>query len=181
MALEGCIYSSGGRLTVFAIKRFRYFHEGVGDLTEIWKEKHGHLIPKTQSRPRQYKPLVPLGFKYCHGCEDARPRDEFSVDRSRGDELSGRCRKCMAKRWKNSNSQICNSCEGECVGNTCRRCYSIQVRVREAEWEALSLIPSIVYEAQKPFRDFMRELAERRNLTPQKRLMMLLERVSSGT
>lgn len=179
-----CIKGDGGRLARFAIKRFWLFESDLSvedfsaGMNALWREKHqkASIIPK---RPARYKIAAPEGMKHCNGCERDRVHAEFSVDRSRPDGLNNRCRECAAKNWKRMQGQLCKKCGGECVGQICHRCYTIAIRVREAEWDALSLIPSLVYEAQRPLRDFMRDLAEMTNVTPQKRLKMLLERIAA--
>jgi hypothetical protein len=175
-----CVKGNGGRNARFAIKRFLFFDQGIGDLTDIWREKHGKpLKPRPQKRPKTFV-VVPDGFKHCYGCESTLPHSEFSADRSRGDGFNNRCRDCAARRWKDANEQICDRCGGGCVGQTCARCLLVMRRVRDAEWDALAIVPNLIYEAQEPLRRFLSELASTGNLSPHKRLQMLLSRIENG-
>lgn len=178
--LTGCITDkSAGHLARMAIKRMRIFETAVtGDdhselMNEWWKEKHGHTstLPKPQSRRRAADP----NEKYCNGCERDRDKKEFNVDRSRRDGLSNRCRECGSKQWLKANHRLCDSCGGWCVGNLCRRCMTVQIRVRDAEYDVISTIPTMMRDADRDLEEFMKSLSP--NLSRSERLNILIARV----
>lgn len=181
--LTGCIANdAAGRLARAGIKRFLIFESELdaddlsAAMNEWWKEKHGHsLLPTTPKRPRRYKVSEGTKTKYCNGCESDLSRSAFCVDRSRRDGLSNRCRDCASKRWKKLNGQLCESCGGVSVGQTCRRCLTIKVRVRDTEYEAISTIPLMFARASRELEEFMKSLSP--NLSRDQRLSILIARV----
>lgn len=178
--LDGCIYGDGGRLTAMAIKRFRIFEAPYDpdshswSMLALWKEKHGHsLTPTKPKAPKRVK--TDAAHKWCNGCEQVLPVASFCVDRSRARGLANRCRDCNAGQWKRNNHHLCKSCGMWCVGQTCRRCMTVSIRVRDTEFEAISAIPLLLQSARRELEEFIRSLNPR--LTPDQRLRLLLERV----
>lgn len=184
--LTGCIVNrDASRLTRAAIKQFRVLSRPVSPerfseiVNEIWREKHGIQL---RDRPRPGKRVkCDPGFKYCNGCERILPIASFSVDRSRRSGRNNRCRNCVKADWKRVNHERCISCGGWCVGQVCRRCYRLNIIVRDAEHEALSLMPRMIAEGRKELDEFMRSLGANRKLSPQRRLQKLVERLASGS
>lgn len=175
-----CVKGNGGRLAAIAIKRFWLFEivvdgDTLGDgLTQLWKEKHGHAEASgAPKRPKRVK--TDADHKWCNGCEQALPVAAFSVDRSRARGLANRCRECAARQWKKNNRQVCKSCESYCVGQVCRRCLTIQIRIRDAEFDALATMPRMLAEARHGLEAFIESLSPK--LSQSERLKLLLERV----
>lgn len=175
-----CIKGNGGHFTAMSIRRFKLFESGLDTdafsdaMNLLWKEKHGHdLAPRKPKAPKRVK--TDAYHKYCNGCEQVLPVDSFSVDRSRARGLANRCRECAAKNWKRVNHHLCKSCECWCVGQICRRCLNIQIRVRDVELETISTIPRMFADAYREIEEFMNSLSP--NLSQSDRLRLLLERV----
>lgn len=179
--LQGCITGNGAHFTAMSIRRFKLFESAFDDVEQftagmdrLWKEKHGHNLeprkPKAQKRVK-----TDADHKYCNGCERVLPVASFSVDRSTPRGLAKRCRECAAKNWKRANHHLCKSCGGWCVGQTCRRCLTIQIRVRDIEMETISTIPRMFADAYREIEIFMNALSP--NLSQADRLKLLLEKV----
>jgi hypothetical protein len=175
-----CIKGSGGRLAAVAIKRFKLF-ESVSDpedfsdaMNALWREKHGHSserkIPKAPKRVK-----TDAYHKYCNGCERVLSVGAFSVDRSRARGLANRCRECAAKNWKQTNHHVCKSCESWCVGQVCRRCMTIRIRVRYLEAEIAGSVSFPIWSTQRAFQIFAEQLAENKRLSPSEKLQALLQ------
>lgn len=80
-----------------------------------------------------YRAKQKAGLKWCHGCKDWHPCSKFSIDRSRGDGLSARCRTSRSRQTK-PGPTISERRTAKARGEAwCRRCMTWLVadRVRD--------------------------------------------------
>lgn len=175
-----CIKGNGGRLTAIAIKRFKLFESAFDDpekfcegMDRLWKEKHGHAV--TQRKPKAPKRVkTDADHKYCNGCESVLPVASFSVDRSTPRGLAKRCRECAAKNWKRVNHHLCKTCESWCVGQICRRCLTMQIRLRNSEMDIAASVSYPIWKRQREFQLFAEELANNETMRQSEKLKALL-------
>lgn len=115
--------------------------------------------------------------KRCGGrCGETLPVEAFSVDRSRRDGRNLRCRNCISEQWKENNSSPCVECGSPRRAVTpglCRHCYQFNAMLKRSEGKVLSLIPSMIAEAERQFRQFTKSL-NNHALTKTDRLLAVL-------
>lgn len=95
---------------------------------------------------------VGLGSKRCSDCQRVLPVLSFSVDNSRRDGRYVRCRDCVSEAWKRANSSPCVQCGSWRRSPTpghCRRCYIVNARIANLEYEILATIPWMIAEHER--------------------------------
>jgi hypothetical protein len=121
--------------------------------------------------------------KVCRKCQRTLPATSFSKHRRRKDGLNTKCRECCSAQWKKNNSSPCVDCKGPRRSPTpgqCIRCYRMTALLKRTEYEALAIIPMLIYEAGRPVRDLAKALAGNKVLSPSERLSRLVEQLTNG-
>jgi hypothetical protein len=119
--------------------------------------------------------------KRCGGyCKRILPFSQFSVDQSRRDGLNVKCRACVSRRWKELYSSPCTDCGNprrSVTPGQCYRCYRMATLLRNEEQQTISIIPGMIIEHKNRI---MGDLIGNERMRPKDKLMLLVERMTSG-
>lgn len=127
---------------------------------------------------RSGKALLVQGEKRCSMCRLLLPLESFSIDNSRRDRRSLRCRTCVSLKWK-TKTETCKTCGGPrsaTSGSQCHRCYSIHVSIRRTERETLDVIPGMLRSKERETRKILKAIRDNPQLNSTERLLALVEK-----
>lgn len=186
MALQGCIGSNDFQVRMI-VKKFWLWERLRNDEIDsdefsaesfiLWKERYGHSSPKPTPRCGPHKKASSPNLKWCYTCNQEKARTEFAVDRSRGDGLNTKCRKCAARKWKEQNGIVCEKCNGPSIGHVCNRCYRMRRVIRDADL-VIKTIPDLIAQERQRTLDRM-SVAQRQTYLQAEKLRDLALRFAS--